>query len=64
MFKKIKAGKYEFHEEYWSTVSSEAKDFISKLLQVDPAQRYTAVQALSHPWVNSFDTYYHCYLYS
>jgi serine/threonine protein kinase len=51
MFKKIKLGKYEFHEQYWSAVSDEAKDFISKLLQIDPAHRFTADQALCHPWV-------------
>jgi serine/threonine protein kinase len=41
LFEKIKAGKYEFHYDYWKDVSNEAKDFISKLLVVDQKKRYT-----------------------
>merc|ERR1711920_773668 len=37
LFRKIKKGQYEFHDEYWSDVSVEAKDLISKLLTVDPS---------------------------
>ena len=36
MFKKIKKGEYEFDERWWSEVSPEAKDLISKLMTVDP----------------------------
>lgn len=32
-------------------VSDEAKDFISKLLQVKESERMTAEQALNHPWL-------------
>ena len=53
LFKRIKAGVYEFHAEYWDGVSSEAKDLISKLLVVNPLDRLTAEQALAHPWVVS-----------
>ncbi len=53
LFKRIKAGVYEFHEEYWSAVSAEAKDLISKLLVVNPLERLTAQQALAHPWLTS-----------
>ncbi|KAI0223774.1 Calcium/calmodulin-dependent protein kinase type I, partial [Massospora cicadina] len=38
-------------EKYWCQVSETAKDFISRLLVVDPEQRLTAQQALSHPWL-------------
>ena len=41
LFNKIKAGKYEFHYDYWKDVSNEAKDFISKLLVVDQKRRYS-----------------------
>jgi len=51
LFKRIKAGVYEFHEEYWGGVSAEAKDLISKLLVVNPLERLTAQQALEHPWL-------------
>ena len=43
LFAKIKTGKYEFHQDYWKDVSSEAKDFISKLLVVDQKKRYTVI---------------------
>ncbi|KAK9763058.1 Calcium/calmodulin-dependent protein kinase type I, variant 2 [Basidiobolus ranarum] len=37
--------------EYWKHVSSEAKNFISCLLVVNPCERLTASQALEHPWL-------------
>jgi len=33
-------------------ISEDAKDFISSLLQSDPAVRLTATEALSHPWLS------------
>ncbi|CEH15050.1 camk camk1 protein kinase [Ceraceosorus bombacis] len=37
---------------YWADVSSEARDFITKLLTIDPQARLTAKQALEHPWLS------------
>ena len=51
IFKKIKSGKYEFHADYWGNVSTEAKDFIAKLLVLDQKKRYTVDQALKHEWI-------------
>ena len=51
LFRKIRKGEYEFHEEYWGTVSTEAKDLISSLLMVDVDMRLTAPQALSNAWI-------------
>ena len=51
LFRKIRKGEYEFHEEYWGTVSSEAKDLISRLLTVDCKKRLTADQALENGWI-------------
>ena len=51
LYERIKAGVYEFHEEFWSKISSEAKDFINKLLTVNPDDRATATDLLAHPWV-------------
>ncbi len=35
----------------WPSVSNLAKDFIQRLLPLDPATRLTADQAIHHPWV-------------
>ncbi len=40
-------------EIYWEGVSSDAKDFIDKLLVIDAKARLTAEQALQHPWLAS-----------
>jgi calcium/calmodulin-dependent protein kinase I len=54
LFKKIKKGEFEFHEEYWGAVSDEAKDLIRGLLRVDSETRLTVDQVLSHAWVCVF----------
>lgn len=51
LFRKIKAGAYEFHADYWKHVSAEAKDLIKNMLVVKPANRFTVEDALNHPWV-------------
>lgn len=51
LFRKIRKGEYEFHEEYWGTVSSEAKNLISSLLTVSCAERLTASDALENAWI-------------
>lgn len=55
LYRKIKSAAYEFHPKYWSTISDEAKDLINKLLVVNPLRRYTADQALAHPWLHVDD---------
>ncbi|KAJ3041721.1 calcium calmodulin-dependent protein kinase type 1G [Rhizophlyctis rosea] len=35
----------------WDEISNDAKNFITALIQPDPAQRMTASQAVSHPWI-------------
>ena len=51
LFRKIKAGSYEFHPDYWKGVSNDAKDLIRNLLVVKPDKRFTAAQALNHTWL-------------
>ena len=52
LFKKILTGDFKFHENSWSHISPDARDFIRCLLCPDPLQRPTADEALSHPWLN------------
>lgn len=47
------AGKYEFDRPWWDNISEQAKDFIRKLLVLNPRERYTAKQALRHPFIVS-----------
>lgn len=51
LFRAICRGTFRFASPYWDTISAGAKDLISKLLVVDPAERFTADQVLAHPWV-------------
>jgi serine/threonine protein kinase len=51
LFRKIKKGEFEFHEEYWDCVSDEAKDFISNLIKVNPKERMSCDDAHKHPWL-------------
>lgn len=48
-------GEYEFHPDYWGTVSDEAKDLIRGLLTLDMTKRLTVDEAIAHPWVQRSD---------
>lgn len=51
LFDQISNADYTFPEEEWDSISDSAKDFIKKLLVVDPKERMTAEQALQHEWI-------------
>ncbi|KAI3747709.1 hypothetical protein L6452_10305 [Arctium lappa] len=51
IFKEVLRNKPDFRRKPWPTISASAKDFVKKLLVKDPRTRFTAAQALSHPWV-------------
>ncbi|KAL2943155.1 CDPK-related kinase 5, partial [Bienertia sinuspersici] len=42
-----------FTEPLWPSLSSEARDFVNRMLNKDPRKRITAAQALSHPWLRN-----------
>ncbi|KAL1124419.1 hypothetical protein AAG570_001048 [Ranatra chinensis] len=50
MLRNIMEGNYSFTSPEWADVSDQAKDLITKLLVVNPAERYTVEQALVHPF--------------
>eukprot|EP00730_Choanoeca_flexa_P004385 TRINITY_DN11679_c2_g1_i1.p1 TRINITY_DN11679_c2_g1~~TRINITY_DN11679_c2_g1_i1.p1 ORF type:complete len:1004 (+),score=170.13 TRINITY_DN11679_c2_g1_i1:152-3163(+) len=51
LFEKIRAGSYSYPKPYWAGSSKSAKNFIDKLLTVDPGERLSAEQALNHDWL-------------
>lgn len=55
LFKKIKEGRYHFHEDYWCNTSPEAIDLIRNMLTVDQKKRWTASQLLRHSWITLGD---------
>ncbi|KAJ3698120.1 hypothetical protein LUZ61_001825 [Rhynchospora tenuis] len=51
IFRAVLKAEPSFDEAPWPTLSSEAKDFVKKLLNKDYRKRMTAAQALCHPWI-------------
>eukprot|EP00158_Paraphelidium_tribonemae_P007362 Partr_v1_DN28218_c0_g1_i1_m76471 putative calcium calmodulin-dependent protein kinase len=51
LFQQIMRGEFEFDSPHWDDISLEAKDFISKLLVVDPKKRYDTKKALRHSFI-------------
>lgn len=52
---KISRGEYTFLRPWWDEISDGAKNCVRKLLEVDPAKRYTADQLLQDRWLNAYD---------
>ena len=50
IFRKILFCHYSFKYSIWDDISKEAKDLISKLLELDPKKRLSAKNALEHNW--------------
>jgi len=44
----IQKGKYEIVDD---SISAEAKDLLSKLIQTNPKKRLSAMECLNHPWL-------------
>ena len=55
LFKKIKEGKYHFHQDYWGSTSPDAMDMIRKMLCVNQKDRWSARQLLGHAWIIAGD---------
>ncbi|XP_065920782.1 serine/threonine-protein kinase Chk2-like [Dysidea avara] len=43
--------RYTFPDEYWDSVSTDAKDLIQRLLTLDPKERITMEEAMRHKWL-------------
>ncbi|KYQ48729.1 Serine/threonine-protein kinase 17B [Trachymyrmex zeteki] len=55
-FQNISLGEVDFPEELFEDVSVQAKDFVAKLLVLDPSARMTAKQCLRHDWLHGAPT--------
>lgn len=54
IYEKIKIGKYDLKSDLWKKVSSEAKDLIKSMLQMNSLSRISAQKALTHKWFKKF----------
>ena len=55
LFQLIRLGKFSFNAKHWTGISDEAMDLIEKLLEVDPASRLTANEAMASEWIQGLD---------
>ncbi|XP_042494451.1 CDPK-related kinase 5-like [Macadamia integrifolia] len=55
IFRAVLKADPSFDEPPWPTLSSEARDFVKRLLNKDPRKRMTAAQALCHPWIRNYN---------
>ena len=51
IYDRVRSGQYRFPSVDWKYTSRESRDFIRRLILLDPSKRMTAEQALNHPWI-------------
>lgn len=51
MEKLICKGEFNFNDKVWTSISTQAKEFISSLLIVDQNKRPSAKEAIQLPWI-------------
>ena len=54
VYDKIKKAEFDFQHPVWDNVTESAKDFITKLLVLDPKKRLSAKEALNHEFLQSY----------
>merc|ERR1719487_1507833 len=50
LFEQILHARYDFPSPWWDNISKDAKDLVTKLLELDPTTRLTAAQVMAHVW--------------
>ncbi|XP_041351398.1 ribosomal protein S6 kinase 2 alpha-like [Gigantopelta aegis] len=60
---RIGEGKFTLAGGNWDSVSSAAKDLVTRMLHVDPHNRLTAAQVLNNPWIAQRDNLPHLRLH-
>ena len=51
----ITNAKFSFPSPFWDHISDDAKDFIRKMLELDPIVRLNPTSILQHPWISKLD---------
>ena len=51
--KLIQVGEYDIEGGVWESISSDAKDLVVSMLEVNPVKRLTAAGAFAHPWLQN-----------
>lgn len=51
IYNRVRSGQYRFPRIDWKYTSRDSRDFIRRLIRLDPSERLTAEQALKHPWI-------------
>ena len=51
LYESVCAGKLRLNSTRWQYISDHAKDLLRKMLRVNPEERVTVDEALSHPWL-------------
>ncbi|KAH9624535.1 hypothetical protein KSS87_020290 [Heliosperma pusillum] len=51
IFDAILKGRIDFESDPWPSISSSAKDLVTKMLDPDPKKRITPEEVLAHPWM-------------
>ncbi|RIB28636.1 kinase-like domain-containing protein [Gigaspora rosea] len=51
-YEEVTNARVRFEDRFWRNVSEDAKDFIRSLLTLDPEQRPSAKEALTHKWMS------------
>jgi serine/threonine protein kinase len=47
----VTKGRFTFLQPWWDEISADAKDLISKMLNINPDQRITIEEIWQHPWI-------------
>jgi calcium-dependent protein kinase len=55
IYKILNKVKIDLTQESWNSISPQALDLLSKLLEVNPSKRISAAEACAHPWVNKVE---------
>mmetsp|Transcript_121632 Transcript_121632/g.242308 ORF Transcript_121632/g.242308 Transcript_121632/m.242308 type:complete len:500 (-) Transcript_121632:244-1743(-) len=48
---KVRLGNFSFPSKEWKNISDDAKELIRHMLKLNPKERFTAQQALTHDWI-------------